>query len=365
MELRGGRCNQPFRIYPYLLPGKAGSLAGLGDVETVAEVVRYVNTASSGGDGTTNAESGAQAAYASLNAWEAAEQTDLVSDGNWMHVYCSTGSGTAADTTAVTVYGWTTDATHYILIEAADGDQAVKSGVSATRYRLDVSSDTALKIYEHYVRVDGLQIRTTAATRHAVLLETIFTSSNDVRFSNSRIYGATYNCFRVGGSALNMTIWNCIVESGGLDGIRNDTSGGNVDVYNSVFYACGDALQYDSGTTGTIKNVASFGNADDFDINAGATVTIDYCASDDGDGTNSVAALDGDWDKEYVDPASGDFTPVAGGNTNDGGVNDPGSGLYSAGMDGVSYVTDSWSIGVVQYVAAGGGSIVVLRRRRN
>ena len=71
----------------------------------MAEVVRYVNTASAGGDGTTNNEAGATAAYASLNAWEAAEQTDLDTANNWMHVYCSTGSGTAADAVATLISG--------------------------------------------------------------------------------------------------------------------------------------------------------------------------------------------------------------------------------------------------------------------
>ena len=66
----------------------------------MAVITRYVNTASAGGDGTTNAESGATAAYASLNAWEAAEATDLVTAGDSHIVYCSTGSGPAPDTTA-------------------------------------------------------------------------------------------------------------------------------------------------------------------------------------------------------------------------------------------------------------------------
>ena len=48
---------------------------------------------------------------------------------------------------------------------------------------------------------------------------------------------------------------------------------------------------------------------------------------------------------------------MAGGRANDGGTNDPGDPYYDTGMDGVSYVTDSWSIGVVQYVAAGGANI--------
>ena len=43
----------------------------------MSDTVRYVNTASSGGNGTTNDESGVNAAYTDLDDWEAAEQTVL------------------------------------------------------------------------------------------------------------------------------------------------------------------------------------------------------------------------------------------------------------------------------------------------
>lgn len=81
-----------------------------------ATVQRYVNTNSSGGDGTTNGTSGSISAYPSLSAWEAAEQTDLVADGDSHVVTCDNAGGD--DSTAFTIDGWTTGASNPITIEA-------------------------------------------------------------------------------------------------------------------------------------------------------------------------------------------------------------------------------------------------------
>jgi hypothetical protein len=96
----------------------------------MAEIIRYIDPDATGaGDGTSWAD-----AYVSMFAFDAAEETDLVTADNWMHVYCRASSGTA-DALATTITGWTTDDTHYILFEAAEGDQALITGISETRYR--------------------------------------------------------------------------------------------------------------------------------------------------------------------------------------------------------------------------------------
>jgi hypothetical protein len=333
----------------------------------VAEVVRYVNTASSGGDGTTNAESGANAAYASLSAWEAAEQTNLVSDGDWHHVYVSTGSGTAADTSTVNISGWTTGASNYILIEAADGDQAVKTSYDTNRYRLECTS-SCLTISEDYVRVDGVQIKLTISAGDAAAIIAgggqITQTNSDIRVSNCRVLGDISGT--AGGRGIwwneningygNVSVWNTIVTgftggSGTCAGVQTGFVE-TFDVYNSIVRGCASGFyENNSGFPfDNIINVASFVNTDDFNS---VTGTIDYCASDDGDGTNSVSPSGGDWDNEYTDSANGDFTLVASGNCEGGGTDDPGSGLYSTDMDGDSY-SSPWSIGVD--AKSGGGS---------
>ena len=84
-------------------------------------------------------------------------------------------------------------------------------------------------------------------------------------------------------------------------------------------------------------------------------MTIDACASDDGDGTNPVAPSGSDWTNEFVDPANGDFTLLNSGNLYHGGSTAPDSSLYTTDIEGDAYNVAAYSIGVDEYVAAGGG----------
>jgi hypothetical protein len=120
---------------------------------------RYVNTASSaGGDGTTNGTAGATRAYASLAEWEAARQASL---SDVEECICE---GTAADTAAVDIDGWTTTASFYIDVKAVAGAGRHSGVWSASHYRLTVASDFggALTLREAYARFTGLQVENTS-----------------------------------------------------------------------------------------------------------------------------------------------------------------------------------------------------------
>ena len=80
-----------------------------------AQVIRYVDPDAAGAaNGTSWAD-----AYTSLSAWEAAEQTDLVSAGNYHTVYCRSSGGTD-DTTPFAINSWTTGSSNYIVIIGSD-----------------------------------------------------------------------------------------------------------------------------------------------------------------------------------------------------------------------------------------------------
>ena len=302
-----------------------------------AEVIRYVDPDSDdGGDGTTWT-----LAYDSFFDMEAAEDGGTNS-GDDLIVYFRALSG-GDDTTAVVIDGFTYDS---VTFEAASGYEALKTGWQAARYVLDVTDATAITISDSNVTLKGLQIYTTysasASTRYGVYINGVHTGVN------------IYNCFIYtdgSGSAdkygiytndsPTVNVWNTVVWNYSWRGIRID--GGTWGIYNSIIYDSNLGIQILAGSTVTVKNVAVFGNVDD--INDAATSTIDFVASDDGDGTNAVAPSGADWANEYAGYATGDFTLTAGGNCEDGGTDNPGSGLYSTDIEGDSYSTP-WSIGV-------------------
>lgn len=164
--------------------------------------IRYVDTASSGGNGTTTALSGANAAYASLQAALNAERGDLVSADVYLRIECAADTGTA-DTTLVdqNIAGWTTDATRYVEIHAAAGHEA---GVEwdTSKYRLS-RSGTGGSVFVAvlagtsggiaYGRLHGLQIEAdwsnlNSATRtvgNLIWSVAAGTSGSDVRIYNN------------------------------------------------------------------------------------------------------------------------------------------------------------------------------------
>jgi len=284
------------------------------------EVIRYIDTAVSGGagDGKTWED-----AYASCTAWEAAEQTDLVTAGKWHHVY-ATGGEDSAD---CTIDDWTTGASNYILFEAASGDEAVKTGIDTDNYYL--SGLVSLKA--DHLRMEGIQLSRT--TGPGFYIRSIF-SGSDIRIQNCYIKSAANSNAGIDmqDEHANLSVFNTIIV-GFYDGILNNA--GDMTIYQCVINSYSDGIELNDTATATVKNSAVFDNSDDFDIAGTATLTADYVASDDGDGTNSVAPSGADWSNEFTTPAS-NFTVSNSGNLYQGGVA-LGAGL-SVDIDG-----DSWS----------------------
>ncbi|MHA2065464.1 MAG: hypothetical protein ACXABY_13910, partial [Candidatus Thorarchaeota archaeon] len=149
------------------------------------------------------------------------------------------------------------------------------------------------------------------------------------------------------------TVYNCIIYDWKTHATSRgiSASGGTNVIYNTTIWNSGGAGVVNFGTM-TLKNCVSALSPDDF-LNFGS-LTVDYCASDDGDGTNAVAPSGGDWDNEFTDKDNGDFS-LAGGNCQDGGTDDPGSGAYND--DIISTLRSSpWSIGAFGTAASGGSS---------
>lgn len=181
----------------------------------MALIVSYVNPDSTGGDGTTSATSGANAAYASLGAWNTARANNLVSNGNSHEVHCS--GTTTADTTAVTLNGWTTDATHTLSIISDDNHGIV---FPSSGYRMQVSSGTAcIQNYATHVKFIGLALNNNGAT-YGILNRSTGTVGYEVQNCIFKGNGGTtehygHSIISAAGGTLKM--WNNLAYSFGTN----------------------------------------------------------------------------------------------------------------------------------------------------
>ena len=340
----------------------------------MAAIQRYVNTASSGGNGTTNDTSGANAAYASLSSWEANEQTDLVAAGNTHTVDCC---GSAADTTAVAINGWTTGASNTITIrgnrEHANGFYTGAAVISTSHYRIDrgsATTGTTLRVDVLHVTLDGIQIEHGADGNYAAIEGTV----NGHTITKCRLRGTTATSSTRGigydnspaGSG-TVTITNNLIVGFARSGIHINPSHAyspTFNVYHNTLYglpgeAASKGIILDRGTSETLTyNIkgnafANWNGNDIVETGTAGTVTYNDNATEDYDlGTTGEIdlGLPADaWTSPGVTQAS-DFT-----------VKNTSSALYEAAA-GALVSTDiadaarggsNYDVGCFELVAAG------------
>jgi hypothetical protein len=325
----------------------------------MATVTRYVDPDVSGGagDGTTWAD-----AYSSLNAWESGEQTNLVTDGDDHIVYVRSSSGTA-DTTVCGISGWTTGDGNDITIEAASGHEALKTGWSTSRYRLETSNATALWEYDGWVTYKYLQVGKSSSNGDYQRVFELGPAgiSNDRIIIGCRFKQASNNSYIEQGIVLADSNCDIVVENSIIYNSGTDADTDNVAlliqdcntalIYNNDVFDGYYNIKRDAGTV-TVKNTNA-GTAGQNNFNG--TITVDYCCSDDGTGTNSQTPNGADWDNELNDSANGDFTALTGGNIEDNGVGPTSdANVPTTDIDGTTRSGTTCDIGCDEYVSVGG-----------
>ncbi len=200
------------------------------------------------------------------------------------------GAWTSADTTAVTIDGWTTDATNYIKIyttTAARHDGKWNTG----KYRLEVTAagnwEAALDASEDFVTIEGLQIQMTAVNKVTVNgIRVNPSDGGEIKISHNIIKGVlsgTTSGFGIrdeyaATGTKTGKIWNNIV----YDWINSGVAPAGISlagvlwthyVYNNTVYNCYYGIAVSGGGTAIAKNNISYNNTDNY---TGTFTSSDY-----------------------------------------------------------------------------------------
>ncbi|HEB28667.1 MAG TPA: hypothetical protein ENI05_12995 [Porticoccus sp.] len=316
-------------------------------------------------------------AYTALQTAETAKQADitLATGSDEIFIFhCKSGSAGTDGATAFN--GWITAAGNYV--QTQGGYAAGETGTPGTPenpttystdyYRIEGTDTNVLNYQEDFIRADKILCGVTvtgnnigrAFTSGGVAAGGIIHWSNCITKAISMPVAGTgaSSGFNGGDSDGTYLIWNCIAYgfiSGGDVNFEGFRLVGSSNVYNCTAYNCERGFSEQGSQTYNAINCASFGNVNDFQ---GAWNTIDYCATDDGDGTNAVTITQSasDYAALVTDAVNGDFS-----------VTDTSSELYNAG-DGTTpkgTFTDDiggntrgpadgdWDIGAFEFTAAG------------
>lgn len=319
-------------------------------------------------DQTSTAVTSIHHEYASLSAFEAG-----FTDSNHINNGSLPGADVRAnaccyydhdddtpDSTELTVNFGTTDSTRYLRIytpttsaQAINDQRHDGKWTTGDAYRMEVSNYNILSLAEPYTEVTGLQIkRTGGATTYNGIVEVAANGAYNLLVEKCILQDAAGGCgiyWKHGNSG--GVVRNCIVYC--TTSLTTDTEGiwsqssDTLDVFNSTVHTFDIGIGQNSGTM-VATNCASFGNNDDFS----GTITISYCASDDGDGSNPQTPAD--WTAVFVDYSTGDFHLKS----TDTDLQDNGTDLESAEGFNDDIEDDTrpggsgWDIGADEYPAA-------------
>lgn len=254
------------------------------------EVVRYVDTASVGGDGTTDALTGANAAYTLGGTWESTEGTNLVSDGDTHTVNFAASTGIAD--ALFHVNGFTTGAANYLTMIVTDSDgTGIKNN---TTYRIEgTNASTGMLKFSgavKHVRATGFQLHHTLTSTtggYGLEVSGVDAGASDYRFNNFIITtsgggtGATYGMLLNDPDMTTVRVWNTNIYSAWQYGVFSQF--GTVNMYNAnVRDARSGGIRNASGGTVTATNCTVSET-----IRPLTSVTADYCSTLGGEGTNA------------------------------------------------------------------------------
>jgi hypothetical protein len=327
--------------------------------------------------------------YTSLAAWEAGEQTDLVTAGDTHVVEIQGDWSGGPDTTAVVVNGWTTSSTNDITIRT-DAANKASAKWDASKYVLNVpdSSTAGIAIYSAHLRLVGVQVlleSTTSSTQYGVRTLTgaghVFEA--DGCYFRGTVNGGTGAIVGIGSNnsnAFNLISTRCIYKdctngvtfSYAIDFTKTPYTGNHV-AYSNTIYGCVFGIRSNTAGASLIKNnliAAGTSGSGVYDFHDTFATGSDYNATTStdtvGTGSNNISSAT----VVFRDAANHDLH-ITNGSTSiiDAGTDlsaDATWPLESVDIDGESRGTwdigaDEWSpLEVVSIVAPSGGDYTSL-----
>lgn len=302
-------------------------------------------------------------AYSSLSSAESSIPTplgtsDLVTGDYILNIPLYNDAG-AADTTAVTIAGWTTGTNNYIKIytptsTTTEANQSQRhSGVwDNNKYWLETSGGAAspLKISSstdtNHVRVEGLQVSSGLNASGNSVVDS--TNARDIRISNNIFrQGSTTNTFGLtiyGNSSTVARVFNNIFYdfSGGNYGLQLRSTQPTSYVYNNTFYNCAAGIGNFAGTNTRAKNnlIQGLLSGQSFFTNLNASSSNNICNIS-GGSCSSVAT------STFIDTISKNFHLPS----SDTVAKDTGADLstdFSTDIDGETR-SGVWDVGADEY----------------
>jgi len=301
-----------------------------------------------------------------------ANEQDLTDGGGDTITFTIQGDWSSADTTQVSVGGYTTSATNYLsinVVEAARHDGTYDT--SAYRVETSQSGGRAFEVSQSHVKLSGVQVKNTytGTTNFTIALDNFedndflwnklilwsaatggtesaglrSTNGDNIHIANSVIIG--YDGAVVWGSfanATNQQFFNSVIIGNGNIGLRqNNDANRDITAQNCYIYGANDSIADPSGDsvyTNTHTNDGENGTTTTaYSTSSGAYFTNVTGGSEDFHITNTSSAL-----FEAGSNLSGTFTDDIDGNTRsawDVGV-DYIQAAAAAGMGWVTVITD-------------------------
>lgn len=241
--------------------------------------------------------------YTSFSAAEAGEQAigaNLVSAGDTLEIQAA-GTWGATDTTALTINGFTTDATHWILL-STDAANRFDAGAWDTAKAILVASTTgsSIQVSDGYVTIQGLQIENTGTGQVITAQDTTLVDScflrgrNGVRLAGTGTANAR-NTLAMGGSQALRA------------GFKADASGATIRCHSCEVIGGGTDAAFDAEVVGsTILAINCLASGHSVQCYGGSgTVTQSYCAATDATATGTGAIASATF--TFVNAAGGDY----------------------------------------------------------